>query len=254
MKKNVVGIILARGGSKGVPGKNLRYISGQQLIGFAIQHANESDLVTRIVVSTDSEDIANCAKRYGAEVPFMRPAHLSGDEATLHSGYEHAIGWLQEHENYKADIVVMLRATTIFRPPDIIDRCVQRLLDDPSLDSAFAGYGTGGRYWRKLDGKWQYIAGDIDFSLSRQQREREGPVVYEERVDIACASRSEVILTTNHYVGENVEIIPCHDERSFCDINDFFDLWLADKIIKEWNPVRHFPSPMREQILFGELD
>ena len=247
-----VAIILARGGSKGIPGKNLRHLNGRALMDYAIGHANESDLVDRVIVSTDSERIAHYAKSHGAETPFLRPAHLSSDTSTMHSGLKHAVDWLQANENYKVDIVVLLKATIIFRPVGIIDECVQRLYVNPQLDTAVAGHGTVKKFWRLVDGKWTQLADDIDPGLGRQ--ERASSLIYKEDHGVACASRSEVVLNTNHYVGTNVEIVPYEDERSFFDIDGYFDLWLADKIIKEWNPIRMLPPQMQDEALHGGLD
>lgn len=92
-----VAIIPARGGSKRIPGKNIRDFSGKPIIAYSIDAARDSDLFSRIIVSTDSEAIAEVAIRYGAEVPFVRPAELAGDQVAIDDVLLHALGWLKAH-------------------------------------------------------------------------------------------------------------------------------------------------------------
>jgi len=80
-KKNILGVITARGGSKGIPGKNIKELGGKPLIAYTIDVAKKSNLITHLIVSTDDEEIADVCRKYGAEVPFMRPAKLADDLA-----------------------------------------------------------------------------------------------------------------------------------------------------------------------------
>lgn len=133
----ILAVIPARSGSKGVPHKNIRRVgpSNMPLMGFSVKHALESHLVTRVIVSTDSEEYQEVARECGAEAPFIRPAEISGDLATDLQAFEHALAWLKEHEGYVPDIVVQLRPTAPIRDPAHIDAMCQMLLDDESLDS-----------------------------------------------------------------------------------------------------------------------
>ena len=97
MEGKTVAIILARGGSKGIPGKNLVKLAGRPLIAHTITQAVNSELIDRVIVSTDHRGIAACARRYGAETPFIRPAELVQDDSTMISGLKHAVGWLKEN-------------------------------------------------------------------------------------------------------------------------------------------------------------
>jgi YrbI family 3-deoxy-D-manno-octulosonate 8-phosphate phosphatase len=131
----VLALIPARGGSKGIPRKNIREFAGYPLIAYSILAALRSKLVTRVIVSTDDREIAETAKEYGAEVPFMRPAELAQDDTLDLPVFEHALGWLKAHENYEPDFVVQLRPTSPIRPRDLIDRSIQMLADHPQADS-----------------------------------------------------------------------------------------------------------------------
>jgi N-acylneuraminate cytidylyltransferase len=131
----VLAIIPARGGSKGIPRKNIRLFAGYPLVAFSIAAGLQAETVTRVIVSTDDEEIAGVARRYGAETPFLRPAELAHDRTTDLPVFQHALEWLAENEGYRPDIVVHLRPTTPVRPPDLVDRSVRLLLAHPEADS-----------------------------------------------------------------------------------------------------------------------
>jgi N-acylneuraminate cytidylyltransferase len=131
----VLAIIPARGGSKGIPRKNIRPFSGYPLIAWSIAAARQARTVTRILVSTDDEEIAAVAREYGAETPFLRPAEYAQDATTDFPVFEHAVQWLAEHEGYHPQAVVQLRPTSPIRPPDCVDTAVRILLDHPDADS-----------------------------------------------------------------------------------------------------------------------
>jgi N-acylneuraminate cytidylyltransferase len=128
-------IIPARGGSKGIPRKNIRNFSGYPLIAWSIASAKQSELVTRVIVSTDDEEIAAVARAWGAETPFLRPAEFAQDQSTDLPLFEHALKWLAENENYKPEVVVQLRPTSPIRPTGLVDAAVRILLENTEADS-----------------------------------------------------------------------------------------------------------------------
>ena len=130
----VLALIPARGGSKGIPRKNIRSFAGWPLIAWSIAAAQQSKYVTRIIVSTDDEEIAAVARECGAETPFLRPAEFAQDKSTDLPVFEHALGWLAEHEGYHPEVVVQLRPTSPVRPRGLIDDAIQILLDHPDAD------------------------------------------------------------------------------------------------------------------------
>ena len=128
MKKNkpkVLAIIPARGGSKGIPGKNIKIIAGKPLLVWSIESALQSKLIQRVIVSTDDDAIAKTAKKYEAEVPFMRPKKYAQDSTTDLPVYLHTLNWLEENENYIPDIIVWLRPTSPLRTPEDIDAAIE---------------------------------------------------------------------------------------------------------------------------------
>ena len=134
MKKNLT-IIPARGGSKGIPRKNIVDFNGKPLIAHSIEQALKFNLGGRVVVSTEDEEIAEISLKYGAEVPFLRPQELAEDHVLDLPVFVHAIKWLEEHENFQADLIIHLRPTAPYRKPEWIDEAVQLLKNNPSADS-----------------------------------------------------------------------------------------------------------------------
>jgi CMP-N,N'-diacetyllegionaminic acid synthase len=113
--KNVIAIIPARSGSKGVVNKNIKLLAGYPLIAYSIAAAQSANCIDRILVSTDSNKYADIARDYGAEVPFLRPQEISGDRAGDYDFIKHALDWLQENEGYQPEYIVHLRPTTPLR-------------------------------------------------------------------------------------------------------------------------------------------
>ncbi|HPS41871.1 MAG TPA: acylneuraminate cytidylyltransferase [Anaerolineaceae bacterium] len=134
-KPEVLAIIPARGGSKGIPRKNIKSFAGYPLISYSIAAAKQSKSVTRTIVSSDDEEIAAVARAWGAETPFLRPAELAADLTTDLPVFQHALHWLQEHEGYTPDLVIQLRPTSPIRPRACVDESVELLLQHPEADS-----------------------------------------------------------------------------------------------------------------------
>jgi N-acylneuraminate cytidylyltransferase len=132
---NVLALIPARSGSKSIPHKNMRPFSGHPLLAYSIAAGLQAKTVTRVIVSTDDEQIAFIANRYGAETPFLRPESLAQDDTTDLPVFIHALDWLKHNEGYQVDIVVQLRPTSPIRPPSLVDDAVQLLNGTPGADS-----------------------------------------------------------------------------------------------------------------------
>ncbi len=135
IKPDVLAIIPARGGSKGIPRKNIRPFAGYPLIAYSIEAGLRAETVTRVIVSTDDEEIAAVAREYGAETPFLRPAEFARDDSTDLPVFVQALDWLKENEGYEPEIVVQLRPTSPFRPLDCVDKAVRKLIEHPGVDS-----------------------------------------------------------------------------------------------------------------------
>lgn len=127
-KNKIVCIIPARGGSKGLPGKNIKKLLDKPLIAYTIEQAMAASYIDRIIVSTDAPAIASVAKRFGAEIPFLRPRALGRDNSSTIDVLLHALNWLTVHEKASYDIIVLLHVTTPLRSVQDIDRCIELLV------------------------------------------------------------------------------------------------------------------------------
>jgi CMP-N-acetylneuraminic acid synthetase len=126
----VLALIPARAGSKGVPGKNIRPLGDRPLIAYTIEAARTARRITRVIVSTDSSEIAEVARRCGADVPFLRPADLATDAAPMIDVITHALATLRQQDGRDPEIVVLLQPTVPFRTAAEIDRAVTRLEEE----------------------------------------------------------------------------------------------------------------------------
>ena len=131
---NYIALICARGGSKGLPGKNIRPLNGTPLIGWSIKIAKEIERVSRVIVSTDSKEIAKIALEYGAEVPFMRPENLALDNSPEWSVWRHSINYLENQQSEKIDVLVVLPVTAPLRSINDVNKCID-LFEKGGVDS-----------------------------------------------------------------------------------------------------------------------
>jgi CMP-N-acetylneuraminic acid synthetase len=133
--KDVLALIPARGGSKSIPRKNIRQFAGCPLIAYSICAALAAETISRVIVSTDDEQIAAISRQYGAETPFLRPAQLALDNTPDLPVFEHVLNWLMENEGYRPEIIVQLRPTSPLRRVWHINEAVHRLLEHPEADA-----------------------------------------------------------------------------------------------------------------------
>jgi CMP-N,N'-diacetyllegionaminic acid synthase len=154
-KPNVIGIIPARGGSKGVPKKNIQEIGGFPMIAYSVIAGQLVDNMDRCIVSTDSQEIANVAKKFGADVPFLRPAEFATDSSTDIEFIKHAIDWFNKNEGYVPEYWVLLRPTTPLREVEVINKAIEEMIshqEATSLVSIHEIVETPGKMFGMQDG------------------------------------------------------------------------------------------------------
>ncbi len=231
--KNIVAIIPARSGSKGIKNKNIRLLAGKPLIAYSIEHALKANSIDRVIVSTDSLEYAKIAREYGAEVPFLRPAEISGDMALDIDTFLHALSWMQENEGYIPDIVVQLRPTYPIRRLEDIDNMIHLLKERPDIDSVRCiapAKETPYKMWREGDNGQIYpLLDDIyeAYNMPRQQL----PVVYTQNACIDVV-RSSVILRQHSMSGKR--ILGYKMENNF-DIDTEEDFLKAERYLRRKN-------------------
>ncbi len=172
--KKIMALIPARGGSKGLPGKNIRPLLGKPLIAWSIEQALSSRYLDRVIVSTDYEDISEIAKKYGAEVPFLRPAELAADSSGSIDVIAHAVAFLGA-QNAVFDYLVLLEPTSPLREAADIEKSVELLIDN-SAAKAIVGVarleGAHPEFNIIIDsatGCIRNAAGGADFRVLRRQ-------------------------------------------------------------------------------------
>jgi CMP-N-acetylneuraminic acid synthetase len=232
-----IALIPARGGSKGLPRKNIRTIGGKPLIAWSIESARASGVCDRIFVSTDDEEIAIAARAAGAEVPFLRPPDLAQDATTMEATLQQALVAFEQWSGDTFDIAVFVTPTDVFRKAEWITRAVNALKERPELESAFAGQATFKNYWEiSPEGGYQRVRPYMKEYGQRQERIRNGRLLYREDTGVACASRTW-LWREGRRIGDKVEIILTDDPATDIDIHEEFDLYLAEQILK-WRSQR----------------
>lgn len=218
---NVLAIIPARGGSKSIPGKNIKLFNGFPLIAYSIAAAKESSLVNRIICSTDDKNIADIAKSFGADIPFLRPKDISGDRVTDFPVFDHALReLLKSGEAY--DLVVHLRPTSPFRPPGLIDKAIGMLSESPysdSLRSMSSPLENPFKMWQIKEGVASPLI-EMEMYESYNQSRQSLPDVYWHD-GILDVIRSRTIIQKKSISGD--KIIPLITNRAYA--LDLDDLW-----------------------------
>jgi CMP-N,N'-diacetyllegionaminic acid synthase len=232
----VVGIVPARGGSKGLPGKNLLRIGGKPLIAYTILTAKQAHCLDRIIVTTDSPEIAAVSRRYGAEVPFLRPKRLARDTTHTPAVIEHAIVYLEKHEAMEVNVIVTLQPTSPFRRPEQIDSAVKMLLNNRRFDSVITVREVRlPPFWMFRRGKnvlFPFVNNGIDYSLKERQQLPSvyGPngAVYVTRRELL---RDRGLLFSAFAGGRTGSVLM--DERASLDIDGPVDFMLAKMLIEK---------------------
>jgi CMP-N,N'-diacetyllegionaminic acid synthase len=245
-------IIPARSGSKGLSDKNIRQIAGKPLMAWSIEHAIDSEQITRVIVSTDSEQYAQIARDYGAEVPFIRPSEISGDHATDLDVFSHALKWLQENENYVPDICVHLRPTCPVREPVVIDSIVNILLSKPELDSVRTVtpvFHPPYKMWtRGEDGYLSPVVSVPGIKEAWNEPRQKLPVAYIQTASID-AVRTRVIVENQSMTGSRIY---GYVETDFYDIDTLEELEKAENKLAERKECP--PAPSRSKTICCDID
>jgi len=230
MTPYVAGFIFARGGSKGVPRKNIRPLAGKPLIAHAIQAAKESRFINRIIVSTDDDEIARVATQYGAEVPFMRPADLAGDTAPEWLAWRHALAEFQKIYQIKPGVFVSIPTTSPLRTAGDIDACIGKLLESDADIVITVKKAERSPYFNMVslnnEGYAQVVIGNGK-SMTRRQ---DAPVVYD-MTTVAYAARSDFIMQYDSIFAGKVLAVEVPTERAI-DIDTETDFRIAECLMK----------------------
>ena len=236
---NILAIIPARSGSKGIPNKNILPLNGHPLIAYSIKAALGSKLINRVIVSTDSKLISQISKDYGAETPFVRPSKFAQDNSTDLEVFNHALNWLKINEEYKPDIIVQIRPTSPVRKTEIIDNCIEKCInsDCDSLRVVTESPLSPYKMWH-IDGEKSYMR---QFSYLKgvsepyNQPRQKLPKVYWQ-IGFLDVMKVDTILNQKSMTGSR--ILPyLVDKKYAIDIDDIYSFERASEALLNSNYV-----------------
>ena len=223
----IIGIIPARGGSKGVPKKNIKPLHGKPLISYTIKVAKESKHINQVYVSTDDPEIGEISKQYGAEVPFLRPEELATDDTPTLPVIQHMARYV-ENKWGRLDIVVTLQPTSPLRTAQDIDKTIQKLIDTKA-DSVVSVFEVETH---------PYLTASLDedrlnwlYSEEKRGRRQDFPNVYSLNGAIYATERN-TLLDNNSLYGKDTRAYIMSLERSM-DIDSLYHFYLVEAIMKK---------------------
>jgi CMP-N,N'-diacetyllegionaminic acid synthase len=229
MNKEILAIIPARGGSKGVPRKNVRELNGKPLIGYTIESAKKSNKVSRVVVTTEDTEIATISRAYKAEVPYLRPDELSQDNSPTMECVLHMLDYLEKTEGYVSDYVLLLQCTSPLRNHNHINEAIDKLLNSDYDSIISVCEAEVNPYWANIfeGDKLKYFI-EEGRKITRRQ---ELPNVYRMNGAIYLI-KTEVLKKQKNFEPEEV-MGYIMDSYSSVDIDTEMDFKIAEAIIKE---------------------
>lgn len=226
----ILGVIPARGGSKSVPRKNIRLLAGKPLIAYTIETAQKCEILNRTVVSTDDDEIAEIAKKYGGDVPFMRPKELALDVTPTLPVLQHAVSFIETNENVHVDVIVLLDPTSPTRRIEDIEECIQKL-EQENADSVVTICEVDHNPYfvmMELDGDRLVPLIKSDKVITRRQ---DAPVVY--RLNAAVyAIKRDVLMNMDKMITDNTLAVIMPHELSI-HIDHEIDFEFAEYLMKK---------------------
>ena len=233
-KKRVLGITLARGGSKQVKNKNIRKILGQPLIAYTIKESLKSKYLTRYIVSTDSNQIKNVSQKYDAETPFLRPKKYAKDTSTSVSALQHAVKWIEKSENTKYDYIVEIMCTNPLKKSIDIDNVIKKIINT-SADTVIAVNKIEDHHPMRI----KKIIKDkiVDFCIKEKAESRRQdlrPLAYVRSGSIYAIDRNFLMKKSLRYGSKNSRPYILPDSRTI-NIDNEADFITASVILKNLN-------------------
>jgi CMP-N-acetylneuraminic acid synthetase len=226
----VVAFIFARGGSKGLPGKNIRPLNGKPLIAWSIEHALAVKRIDRVIVSTDSDEIAELARQYGAEVPFMRPAELAGDNSPEWLAWRHALNYIKESTGALPEVMVSVPTTAPLRLPIDIENCLDEYEKGNADMVITVTDAHRSPYFNMVKTNADGSVGLVNPPLLTIARRQDAPVVYD-MATVCYVANPEFVMTHNATFEGKVKAVNIPTERAI-DIDTLLDFQIAESLLK----------------------
>ncbi len=231
----VCAIIPARGGSKGIPKKNIIPLKGKPLLVYSIEYALNDPMIEKVVVSTDDLEIASIASANGAEVPFLRPSELAQDDSPDWPVFVHTLKWLGQNEGYVPSYVVHLRPTSPIREPGLVARALELFSQHPDADSAKTvcdPHQSPFRMWREQDEYLRPLMEEKYYMPSPAPRQQLPPVYWQTAsVDVI---KYTTIMEKGSMTGHRILPLITRDRRHMVDVDDAFDVKMIEWLMEEF--------------------
>lgn len=231
---NIVALICARGGSKGVPGKNIRLLGGRPLITWAISQARSVERVGRVIVSTDSTEIAAVALAAGAEVPFIRPAELAEDRSPEWLVWRHALAHIKATDGHMPDALLVVPATAPLRLTGDLDRCLDSFAMGQVDTVITVTDAHRNPYFNMVQTRPDGYAALVIPPKRTVARRQDAPVVYD-MTTVAYVTRPAFVMKREGVFAGHVRAVYVPSERAL-DIDTPLDFQLAELLLSRDNP------------------
>lgn len=230
-KKNTIGLIFARGGSKGLPRKNTKLLNGKPLIAWSIEQAKAVNEIDRVIVSTDCEEIAKISIKYGAEVPFMRPSELATDDSPEWLSWQHALNFLKNENEILPDAIVSVPPTAPCRSTLDIQNAIKKFFEN-EIDAIITVTESNRNPWFNMvqeseDGYVDLVNKPKNTIYRRQDAKK----VYD-MTTVAYVLRPSFILNNNSIFSGKIKALKIPVERSL-DIDSIYDFHIAEYLLKK---------------------
>jgi len=234
-KKHCIAFIFARGGSKGIPRKNIYNLSGKPLIAYSIETALACPSIHSVIVSTDDDEIASISKKYGAQIPFIRPKSLSADKSNEYDAWKHALLEYNKIYNQKIDIFVSLPTTSPLRSVGDVEKCIEKYkkgLSDMIITTKDAKRNP---YFNMVKKNSQGFVQIVNSSNGDKKyiNRQSAPEIFDVTT-VAYVSSPKFILNSNSLFDGKVSSVHIPEERAL-DIDNMYDMEIAELLIKKGN-------------------
>jgi CMP-N,N'-diacetyllegionaminic acid synthase len=231
--RSVLAVIPARGGSKGLPGKNIREICGKPLIAWSIEKAKKSRYLDMVLVTTDSQEIAAISRKFGAHVPFLRPAELASDKASTYDAIRHTLTFLKDREGKDFDYIVLLEPTSPLREDDDIDRMLEQIVSTENEFDSIISVGEVDEHpsiVKRLSGRClEPFCPELAQTTRRQDNE---PAYFP--YGVAYIAKTRALLAENTFYTQRCTHFKIKHYQNF-EIDDIYGFLCAESIMKyEW--------------------
>ena len=226
----IVAFIFARGGSKGLPGKNIRVLGGKPLIAWSIEQELKVKQINRVIVSTDSEDIAAVALDYGAEVPFIRPSELSEDNSPEWMAWRHALDHLHNISGAFPDIMISVPCTAPLRLPQDIESCINLYKKGGADMVITVSNSHRNPYFNMVKNNIDGTVSLVNAPESAVTRRQDAPEVFDMATVCYVTSPEFIMLHNSHFEGK-VKAVNIPAERAI-DIDTLLDFQIAESLFK----------------------